>query len=196
MTWLQSQFNDYNKGVMFLNFGSPVPGVYGMSLEGFKPTESALLTLVEQVQFRQGNASRLALKVHGGYQFGCEGSSFQSVLAAFLIGASQYCWFTCSQGYYITDNIGWYPEYNYSLGPPIGDAVKVSDTYIREFASGTVAVFNASTGNGTVFWVDFYPTPNHFPLWLQNLLVKQHSIGINIFHVLQQTKQKSHLNAL
>ncbi|ETO27411.1 hypothetical protein RFI_09723, partial [Reticulomyxa filosa] len=170
MTYLQSYLNASNLSVLFMNFGSPLPGVYGITLEGFEPTEDALLALIDTVQYRNGDPTRLAVKVHGGYQFGCQGIGFESVLATFLIGVDQYCWFQCSEHYYVTPNVG--------------------DTYIREFASGTVTVFNATTGNGTTFWIDLFPTRNHLPQWVQELQVKQHTVGIDIFDVLKQRKNK------
>jgi hypothetical protein len=46
----------------------------------------------------------------------------------------------------------WHPEYDKPLGAPKALAAKTGDTWTREFESGTVVTFNATSNVGHIAW--------------------------------------------
>ena len=81
--------------------------------------------------------------MHGGEP--CDAEALALSLAAFLVGAANLSYFSCSDGWRVGD--GWSraqrpAEYDYPLGPPLGEAVRSALTgggvkYVRRFESGT-----------------------------------------------------------
>ena len=49
---------------------------------------------------------------------------------------------------------GWIPEFNHTLGVPVGDASlsKGGEVYSRSFSTGTVVSFNTKTNRGHFEW--------------------------------------------
>lgn len=58
---------------------------------------------------------------------------FINVLSAYLIGAEEYSWFTCSVHYFAPENQLWFDEYSQPLGEPLGIAYYILDTWYREY---------------------------------------------------------------
>ena len=59
-------------------------------------------------------------------------------LAAFLIGASEYSYYACTEGWaYRMGWRHWSPDYDRPLGQPNGRATKTKTGWTRTFASGT-----------------------------------------------------------
>ena len=52
------------------------------------------------------------------------------------------------------DGTKWWPEYDYALGEPLGEAAVSADgwTYTRRFASGTNVTVNVQTHEYTLQW--------------------------------------------
>ena len=53
---------------------------------------------------------------------------------------------------------GWIPEFNHTLGAPVGNATLSGGVYTRAFTTGTVVTFNTATNTGTFSWPPS-PTP-------------------------------------
>ena len=98
-----------------------------------------------------------------------DGLMDESLLAAFLVQARPNQYWAC----FTTQNGAtnphdpsdvqtalppWFPEYDKPLGAPKSDASRVLDESTgnevlrREFASGTVATFDTTSGKGSVAW--------------------------------------------
>ncbi|XP_065830202.1 uncharacterized protein [Oscarella lobularis] len=125
-----------------------VPGVGSTMIEGFRSDEKSILRLQEAV------AQNKLVEVHAGYSDSCR--NITDTLAAFLIGAGEYSYYACSQVWFVDEThknwLTWRPEYDKPLGKPTGPATKSGDVYTRQFASGTVAMFNAKTNKGNIKW--------------------------------------------
>jgi hypothetical protein len=83
-----------------------------------------------------------------------EGNSmYARSLAAFLIGASNYSYYGCTNGWGFTDGWSrWSTDYDRPLGVPTGKAVKTNaGVWTRAFASGT-KVFLATKDQSTKEW--------------------------------------------
>jgi hypothetical protein len=62
-------------------------------------------------------------------------------LACFLLAAEEHCYFCYSWGWNPEQgSLEWYPEFDKSLGPPKGDAVRSDWTFRREFQHASVFV--------------------------------------------------------
>ena len=121
--------------------------------------------------------------VHGGNGVGCEGQAFQSQLAGFLIGVEELMWFMCSKAnYYVSDNAQWFDEYSRPLGEPLQKAVTVGDIWVREFAYGTIAIYNQTSNVGDIHWGDSMHIwqYNQTVVYLRNAFRNYHSISISI----------------
>jgi hypothetical protein len=54
---------------------------------------------------------------------------------------------------------GWIPEFNHTLGVPVGDAQVSGGIYTRTFSTGTVVTFNTKTNTGVFDWPGQPPSP-------------------------------------
>ena len=158
---LQKQLNDSGGGPIWLNYGQIVPGVRALAFEGWGNFEGAIWDM-NNVTHDNPN---IMIKAHAGYctknnngtvksNCGCVGQSLINDLATFLVCAKKYAYFNCNTDWLMnTTNYGWYDEYNKPLGEPLQyNGVKVDDTYYRSFATGTAAIFNATSRQGRIFW--------------------------------------------
>ena len=76
-------------------------------------------------------------------------------IAAFLIGAGEYCYLGCGHWYAEDDDtepLTWHPEYDKPLGAPKGLAQYKDGVWTRSFAFGTMVSFDTKTNKGTVKW--------------------------------------------
>ena len=80
-------------------------------------------------------------------------------LAAFLIGAGERCYYTCSRGWKVQEDPvadSWHTEYDKPLGKPQGPGVKGADgVWTRMFkgAKGSTQVtFDSESNAGTITW--------------------------------------------
>jgi hypothetical protein len=128
------------------------PGVSGTMLEGFRANETQLITH----RAAAAGAGRLVL-IHAGYALDggddhCH--NITNALAGFLVSAGPGSMFGCSRGW--TLGQGWltdHPAFHRPLGVPLSSSATISSgVWRREFASGTVATFNANTGVGHIKW--------------------------------------------
>ena len=82
-------------------------------------------------------------------------SDLTNYIAAFLIGAGEYCYFGCgnwrSEGN-DTEPLTWRPEHDKILGAPTGQAVYKAGVWTRSFSSGTDVMFDTTTNEGTIKW--------------------------------------------
>eukprot|EP00054_Salpingoeca_dolichothecata_P012393 m.68758 g.68758 ORF g.68758 m.68758 type:complete len:369 (-) comp19924_c0_seq1:21-1127(-) len=92
-------------------------------------------------------------EVHGGEP--CNAEFFNISMAAFLIGAGEYAYYACTEGWDTSSGwMVWHPEYDYPLGKPTSQAMVERTTegamtsYKRSFASGTtVSLQVGATGD-------------------------------------------------
>eukprot|EP01083_Nonionella_stella_P291534 991956_1 len=145
---MQYHLNTTGGGPLYINNGFHIMGVNGLTMEGWKPIEEDILMLCNRSDDEQ-----LSLHVHGGYGLAtnCSGQSFIDVLAAYLIGVQKYQYFQCNQ-IWIGGTGNWHKEYEYDLGKPKAQPIKMNDTYFRSFASNTSVVFNTVNNSGTIYW--------------------------------------------
>jgi len=95
---------------------------------------------------------------------GASNVMFKRSLAAFLIGATEYSYYACTNGWGIHDGWeDWSPDYDRALGEPKGPAERTahgSEIWRREFASGTVVYLKTSDetdsewGSSCIRWSD------------------------------------------
>jgi hypothetical protein len=52
---------------------------------------------------------------------------------------------------------GWIPEFNHTLGVPVGDAKLSGGVYTRKFSTGTVVTFDTTTNEGDFQWAETSP---------------------------------------
>ena len=151
---MQRHLNDTDKGVICINNGFPIPDVNGYCLEGWQPIEDDILMLCN----RSNLVDLFVIKVHSGYHLadGCAGQSFINALAGYLIGAQKYQYFQCNVAWSMPVNAGWQKEYEYPLGEPDRQPVKVNNTWFRSFKSGTNVMFHANNNTGEIFWSNEY----------------------------------------
>jgi len=71
-------------------------------------------------------------------------------LAAFLIGAGDHCYFSCS-GPWNLDSFSVFPEFQKPLGKPLGAAVLHNGSWTRSFESLDVT-FSPGSGEATLAW--------------------------------------------
>ena len=129
------------------------------------------------------------IHAHSGYctdgtNCGCVGQSLINNLATFLVCAKKYTYFTCNPKWFINDTtFNYYDEYEKPLGAPIQEnGVKVDDTYYRSFATGTAAIFNASSRQGRIFWSDEWDSDllksfsDRIDDWQQNIHKDYHGV--------------------
>ena len=83
----------------------------------------------------------------------------RAAAAAFLIGAGERSYYTCSRGWKVQEDPvaqAWHPEYDKPLGTPVGLGKKGEDGVWRRTFKGakgeTVVEFDSHTGNGTIAW--------------------------------------------
>ncbi len=82
----------------------------------------------------------------------------ESILAVFLCGAGENHYIAV--GMWRGDRAGfpnhWHPSFEKPLGDPLSDAIYDPATAIwtRQFASGTMVSFNATSNEGTIRWAD------------------------------------------
>jgi len=143
-----------NGGPLYINNGFHIPGVNGLTLEGFQPIEEDIMDLCNR-----SDGEQLSIHVHGGYNLaeGCSGQSFVDVLAAYLIGVQKYQYFQCNQ-IWIGGTGNWHDEYFYPLGEPKSQPMKVNQTYFRSFASNTSVTFDTANNTGHIYWSNQYST--------------------------------------
>jgi hypothetical protein len=140
------------------NYFNTATGAKAVMLEMFDATEASILLLMQAAQ--QG----FLVQAHGGNS--PDGSDshckdISNVLAAFLIGASENCYFACSSDWQIdpgypsvmSDWMTWHEEYSKPLGLPHGPAVKKSGVWSRVFGAGNVTVtFDTGSNVGNIAW--------------------------------------------
>ena len=90
---------------------------------------------------------------------------YKSSLAAFLIGATAYDYYACTNGWGFSD--GWHtwsPDYDRPLGAPNGSAVRTKFGWRRAFASGTEVWLDTEDqsggawGSSCIRWADGHVT--------------------------------------
>ena len=158
VTVLQDLQTQLGNGVLIANHAYNLSGVNAVQIEGFKADESSILTL------QQCAANGKITEAHAGY--GEDGSAddhcsngIENSLAAFLIGAGERSYYTCSRGWKIQEDpveASWHPEYEKPLGKPKGDGAKGADgVWSRTFVSAkgeTIVTFDAKTSVGKIAW--------------------------------------------
>lgn len=128
-------------------------GINAYQIEFFEPNEGSILELMAGVQ--QGYL--VEAHTHTVDDTGCASNLMEGVVAAFLIGAGEDCYF--GSGTWISSGTldvtqRWCPPlFEKPLGKPMADAVKDSNgVYTRTFASGTKVAFDTATNKGQVWW--------------------------------------------
>ena len=96
-------------------------------------------------------------------------AGFESVLAAFLLGAGERSYFACSSSWKVdpawpaapTDSLTWHGAFDRPLGAPCGPYAVAGDVYSRAFgdACRTHVKLNATSGVGTIEWGQALPPP-------------------------------------
>lgn len=158
VTVLQDLQKQLGNGVLIANHAYNLTGVNSVQIEGFKADETSILTLQQCV------ANGKIVEAHAGYGEDGEAdehcsNGIENSLAAFLIGAGERSYYTCSRGWKIQEDPvekSWHPEYEKALGKPKADGAKGADgVWSRTFLSAkgeTVVTFNAKTNVGKIAW--------------------------------------------
>ena len=135
-------------------------GINAFQIEFFGPSEASIHEL--QAGVKQGYL--IEAHTHVVDDTGCKSPKMESVVAAFLIGAGEDCYF--GSGLWISNGTldvtqRWCPPlFERPLGEPAADAVKdEAGVYTRNFSSGTKVFFNSRTNTGQVWWHGDPPPP-------------------------------------
>ena len=90
---------------------------------------------------------------------------YRSSLAAFLIGASEYSYYGCTNGWGFSDGWElWSDDYDRPLGPPLGPANRTATGWRRKFQSGTEVWLDIKDqtashwGSSCIRWADGHVT--------------------------------------
>ena len=82
-------------------------------------------------------------------------SDLERQLAGFLVAAGVNHFFgggSWTVNSTSREGVHWYPEYDRPLGAPLGPAAVNGTVLTRRFASGTVARYDTSSGDGSIVW--------------------------------------------
>ena len=127
------------------------PFVKAVQIEFFVPNNASINELLS------GADSGQVIQAHKGLSMkpsGCSGD-LTDVIAAFLIAASENCYFGCG-GWNTrgndTDPLTWRKEYDMPLGEPLGSATYQKGIWMRQFKRGTKVTFDTSTNKGSIQW--------------------------------------------
>ena len=127
------------------------PFVKAVQIEFFVPNNASINELLS------GAGSGQVIQAHKGLSMkpsGCSGD-LTDIIAAFLIAASENCYFGCG-GWNTrgnnTDPLTWRKEYDMPLGEPLGPATYQKGIWMRQFKRGTKVTFDTSTNKGNIQW--------------------------------------------
>ena len=123
------------------------PYVKAVQIEVFKPDNNSINELLS------GLSTGQVIQAHASGT-SCLGD-ITDWIAAFLIGAREYCYFGCGGWNAKGDDtrpLTWHPEYDKPLGAPKGPAQYNSGVWTRSFASGTEVMFDTKGNKGTIKW--------------------------------------------
>ena len=125
------------------------PFVKAAQIEVFIPNNRSINELLS------GADSGQVIEAHkAGKPPGCSGD-LTDVIAAFLIAASENCYFGCGNWNTRgndTDSLTWRKEYDMPLGEPLGPATYQKGVWMRQFKRGTKVTFDTSTNKGSIQW--------------------------------------------
>jgi hypothetical protein len=127
------------------------PYVKAVQIEFFVPSNKSITELLG------GAGSGQVIQAHKGLSMkpsGCTGD-LTDVIAAFLIAASENCYFGCGDWNTSgnnTDPLTWRKEYDMPLGAPLAPATYSNGMWSRQFKHGTKVTFDTSTNKGTIVW--------------------------------------------
>ena len=112
--------------------------VKAVQIEFFEASNSSIQSLQLGVTVGQ------VMQAHAPISVSCT-SDLTDYIAAFLIGAGEYCYFGCGNWNSIGDDtepLTWRPEYDKPPGAPRGPAKYNAGIWTRSFASGTKVTFD------------------------------------------------------
>ena len=93
-------------------------------------------------------------------------SMYNRSLAAYLVGASEYSYYSCTEGWGFHDGWDvWSPDFDRPLGAPLGPATRTKGgRWTRKFASGTHVWLDTADqtdsewGSACIVWADGHRT--------------------------------------
>ena len=129
-------------GIVIPN-GADIGGVNGRMFENFQVHDSISIPPNNDILALQAEAK--AGRIAEVHRDNCASGSgmhaplaFNESLAAYLVGAVPHSYYGCTEGFTLSTGwLEWRPEYSKPLGEPIGEAEKVSGTWMRRFSKGT-----------------------------------------------------------
>ena len=124
------------------------PYVNSAQIEFFKANNDSINELIE------GAKNGKVMQAHVPIEVSCRGD-LTDYLSAFLVAAGKYSYYGC--GNWTTSGndttaLFWHPEYDKPLGAPLALATYEGGQWKRQFASGTVAIFDTATNKGVINW--------------------------------------------